>query len=1264
MKLDLETTSNIDRRRRRRRASSVLLASAAAFLATSSVDAGGTRGASAGLHSKHRSGFPPELLSLLESKRSASPTSPLDSRILASSEDDIKYRIHQQRDLSVEHVPKPNHSSASQSRPEVAAERIHDILHNRSPESGKGINSISGGHYGFGAQNEPKPVTLSLRLSLPSVGQSNGQTTKDQVLQEQLNTIERIKELVPEVKVLGQTQLVLNSVFLRFPNGIHPQDLDVLSAHVEGIKRVTPMGHYRTMMQPTEKHVGAKAAQDMYGYDGTGVKVAVLDTGVDYTHANLGGNGTVDAYIAAIGVDPFDPRNKERDGLFPTPKVVDGYDFVGEVSAGEDDDEYIEFDDDPIDAGGHGTSVADTIAGLNGVAPGASIVALKVCAGQGGCPGMSIAMGIEYAVENGVSIINLSLGSDYGQAFDDELVLAIDAASAMGVLTIASAANCGDNPYCTGTPGAAVSAMSVAQTTVPGDFLPFVIVESSKYEASHFPWSASVDEKSTLFQGEVQYGDGEFGNTDGCLPFAPGSLEGKVVMVDRGACFFSDKVINIEEAGGVATIVANNVEGPPFPGGFGGGPYPLTPGYMVSLEAGDEIREMILVSMVAENYAPVAKIDFNEFVPTALSMAASSARGPDMSFNRIKPEIGAPGANLVADFGTGNEVSIFGGTSGAAPVVAGAAALVKQACPDCSPLALKAMLMNTAFRGIKSDTDGGQAEITRIGAGELRADNALAATFLAYSPDDEAPSFSLGQLDVTEDTVIRRRMRIVNLLQEEQTVSIEPRFRLEENGQKIAIEAYDSNNVLVDEVTLSTCDDTVLDLVFSINSAAIEANFMNSGSQGSNAAALTANEIDGYVVISDGSNEIGVPFHALARRAAKVVTSQDVLSSAYPDRISLENQGAGTAQIDVFDLVAISDDLPEGAAGSETPTPDIRAVGVRTLLADRDECDGGFALEFAINSWERQAHLLPVTYYVFIDIDMDGELDYAVWNGISDDGAQMQTIATSLISYERTTKYFAEHATNTANTVLRVCGDQIGLNLEEHILQGKRQEMFIEVEAYDYLYGGPGDILANFTIKPFGERYTDNPGLDSSRVWPLRENNMDTRSDVPPRAESDLFIYDMLNGQESQAHESINSKSYGALVFTNSNRGEGARGAATQETEALLLLAPGVTGPKELNSDTVNDVNADGVGKEDIIIDEGIVCRAARLTPGPSLKPTRAPTDQPTLSKMPTTHPTQAPTNQVTLEATLYPTFEPTTEPATLLPSYVPTARPTVYGAR
>ena len=566
--------------------------------------------------------------------------------------------------------------------------------------------------------------------------------------------------------------------------------------------------------------------------------------------------------------------------------------------------------------------------------------------------------------------------------------------------------------------------------------------------------------------------------------------------------------------------------------------------------------------------------------------------------------------------------------------------------------------MNSAFRGIISDTTDEQAEISRVGAGELRASNALASTFIAYSPDEQAPSFSLGLLEVTKDITIRRRMRLVNLLQEEQTVSIRPNFRLPSSNDKMTIDVYVTGTDIVipdNQIVLGTCGDTFVDLAFSIHASQIEANHMNSGSEGNSPEALGKNEIDGYILISDATDEantIGVPFHALARKSANVVTARTTLSSAYPDTIDVVNEGVGTAQIDIFDLVALSDNVPEGKRGAETPTPDIRAVGVRTMLAERDECVGGFALEFAINSWERQAHLLPVTYYVFLDTDGDGNLDYAVWNGVSEEKTEMQTIATNLATYERSAKYYTEHATNTANTVLRVCGDQIGMSIEEDILGGKRQEITVEVEAYDYLYGGPGDILASFSIVPFGERYTNNPGIDSPAIWPLREPLRDAHEDIRGNGSSTLEIYDMLNSGIGESNENINKQSYGALVFTNGNRGKGARGAATFETEALLLLAPEVT--ERVSSDAnANGITMDSVLQEgpiqdpnrnenDIVTDEGIVCRAARLTAAPSFSPTKSPSMSPTKSQKPTTAPTVSPTPA---PSTPWPTFTPTEEP-------------------
>src|SRR5881409_2464351 len=160
-------------------------------------------------------------------------------------------------------------------------------------------------------------------------------------------------------------------------------------ASLPNVASIRPVQTYQIELSDVVPYIGATAVHNL-GFDGTGVRVAVLDSGIDYTHADLGGPGTSADYTAAYGTSVNDPRNKNTDGLFPTSKVVGGYDFVGErwPSAA------LAPDPDPIDcgpsaislpcAGGHGTHVADIIAGNDGaahkgVAPGASLYAVKVC---------------------------------------------------------------------------------------------------------------------------------------------------------------------------------------------------------------------------------------------------------------------------------------------------------------------------------------------------------------------------------------------------------------------------------------------------------------------------------------------------------------------------------------------------------------------------------------------------------------------------------------------------------------------------------------------------------------------------------------------------------------------------------------------------------------------------------------------------------------------------------------------------------------------
>lgn len=150
-------------------------------------------------------------------------------------------------------------------------------------------------------------------------------------------------------------------------------------------------------------YVNATEARREYCVTGKGIRVAILDTGIDYTHEMLGGPGTSQAFEAAYGRDSTSVANSQRDGMFPTSRVVEGYDFVGEGTSGHASVLDIKMDDDPIDyPGGHGTRVASCILA---VAPEVEFLAVKVCSIVG-CPEYSLLAGISFAVQHGAQIIN------------------------------------------------------------------------------------------------------------------------------------------------------------------------------------------------------------------------------------------------------------------------------------------------------------------------------------------------------------------------------------------------------------------------------------------------------------------------------------------------------------------------------------------------------------------------------------------------------------------------------------------------------------------------------------------------------------------------------------------------------------------------------------------------------------------------------------------------------------------------------------------
>jgi minor extracellular serine protease Vpr len=996
-----------------------------------------------------------------------------------------------------------------------------------------------------------------VRLRNPAVAQlgitgSAAAQAKINLRNEQANLLDRIRALDPDARVVASTQVVLNAVFVEVDAAVLPKlamDKDVM--------RVAPVGNYQLDLSETVPYIGAAAVQAK-GVTGRGIKVAVLDSGIDYTHRNLGGPGTLEAYEAAYGTSTADPRNTTRDGLFPTAKVVDGYDFVGEVWPNGPEAP----DPDPIDFEGHGTHVADIIAGRSadglhkGVAPGASLLAVKVCSAvSSSCSGIALIQGMEFAVNpNGdgrlndrVDIINMSLGSPYGQPFDDDLAAAVDNATMAGVLTVASAGNSADKPYANGTPGGANSALSVAQTAVPSAIQAQMEIVAPASIAGLFPavfqpWSTPL---AAAVEAPLQYGNGAGGNLNGCATYPAGSLTGKIVLVDRGACNFTLKIKNIGDAGGSIGIIGLIAPGDAFEGGDGG-ERPITiPGFMVTQTIANRLRSGLPNTVV--------RFDPADGIPLAGSMVGSSSRGPQHEDTHlIKPEIGAPGASVSAIAGSGVGEGPFGGTSGAAPMVAGAAALLLEATGGTKatakgtpngravghglrPVEVKARLMNNGYRDVENNVLTGElAPISRIGGGEVLVDKAIAAPAAAW--DDKVPqgALSFGFVDVADEVVtITRTVRVRNYSNKRINYTVNPTFRFANDEATGAVTVDAPSTVAVGPGRGS---DTLFDVSITINGSLLRGNYMNSGSAGADPATLTLNEYDGYLVLDDGKHPIHLAWHVLPRKAARVTPETTALvPGSFPQVIGLDNSGVGTAQNDAYALLATSPQLTVGGRGEQSPTPDIRAVGVNTFPVPAGFCSASpsFIWAFSVNTWQRQQHLLPVSHLVYLDTNRDGVDDYVVLNrdasglGTISDGRQLAWVL-NLTTGAASAFFFAEHSTNTGNTVLLICGEQIGMNAANLLATN----VDMDVVAQDFYFGGPGDLVEGLTVTPLGERFYGVPN--------------DLAGGASNAAGLEVYDFGSFPG---------NSPELGLMLITNGDRGAGARGGATEDTEALLFLA-------------------------------------------------------------------------------------------------------------
>ncbi|MFQ5596207.1 MAG: S8 family serine peptidase, partial [Anaerolineae bacterium] len=557
------------------------------------------------------------------------------------------------------------------------------------------------------------------------------------------------------VPVVSTYQKVLNGVQVK----ARPSQFNALLA-LPGVESIHPVALMEPLLGDSVPHIGAQQVIDELGIDGTGVDIGIIDSGIDYIHADFGGPGVQDAYDANDNTTITDTFDGAR--LFPTTKVVGGWDFVGELydaDCSSDDEDAGRCtatphpDPDPIDDGLHGTHVAGIVAGLgtenisHGVAPGARLWALKVFGAHGSTNMAPDA--IEWAVDpnddgdisDALDVINMSLGSSFSGGGTSEMyAMAIENAIAAGMIVVASAGNSGDVPLITGSPGSIPSVISVASSYAPGEARQALEVTApdtiaGMYEVETGQFGPGLDEAGPI-SGDVVYAD----PVDGCEDLTNGEeMAGKIVLIDRGTCTFVTKVRHAQTAGAVAVTVVNNVAGPPIGMADDGTGSDITiPSVMISQADGDVIKaELPGVTVTLSSDIVVPRPDLTD------QISSFSSRGPGWGRSTadilvasspviFKPEITAPGSSIVSAFaGTGTESLSASGTSMSAPHVAGVAALIKQAHPDWTPEQVKSALVGTAHSPIYVDGNpefgggGTVAPATRMGAGLVDAHAAI-----------------------------------------------------------------------------------------------------------------------------------------------------------------------------------------------------------------------------------------------------------------------------------------------------------------------------------------------------------------------------------------------------------------------------------------------------------------------------------------------------------------------------------------------------------
>lgn len=764
--------------------------------------------------------------------------------------------------------------------------------------------------------DEPAAVVYAAAAKSEAAAATRAQIARIEAAQQQL--LAPLADL--GATVLFRNQRVYNGIYVR----VDAAQIDTI-ARLPGVKAVHPVIAKSIDNWHSVPLIGAPQLWDsggaFGGLLGEGVKIGIIDSGLDYMHVDFGGLGTPAVYNANDTTVITDTYNGQP--LFPTAKVVGGYDFVGDsYDADPNSGTYQPIphpDPDPAacltggSSADHGTHVAGTAAGYGvkgdgttytgpytpnmnlasfwvgpGVAPKADLYSLRVF----GCNGSTdvVDQAIEWAVDpNGdgdfsdhLDVINMSLGASYGALYDSSTI-ASNNASLAGIIVVTSAGNSGDVYYVSGSPGIAERAISTAGVDDGAAVLGAFRVTAPVTITGNYPGTEAAFGPDLAVIGPIT-GTLVYPSTqaNGCASFNITNtqiISNNIALIDRGTCTFQTKVYNAMVAGARGVIIANNVVGDPITmGGDATIPPVNIPSMMTDLTTGNLLKanlpgvEVVLTAAYRDTIRSLTPSLEN-------TIYTSSSRGPRRGDSLLKPDLAAPAVSIYSALNhSGYKGTSYSGTSMASPHVAGSMALLRELHPDWSVEELKALAINTALQDVKgtgslASTNYGPG---RIGTGRVVLPNAAASEVVAYNAETPwTTSVSFGAVEVLGTATATKYVKVVNKSAKPMAYTVSYDNRADVPGVAYTITPA--------QISLPPYGSTLITVEMTANAAQMkhtrEASVSSAGSRS------WLSEEAGYVVLSPIVYQLNLPMvasnHATAGAPVKVAAAPALRVAIY-----------------------------------------------------------------------------------------------------------------------------------------------------------------------------------------------------------------------------------------------------------------------------------------------------------------------------------------------------------------------------------------------